>query len=46
MAWRRTAITGTIVDLSSNVFHGIHLRGISQGELINLISNMCSNITF
>ena len=39
------AITWTNVDLSSKVFCGIHLRGISQEVLMNLIHNMWSEIT-
>ena len=35
----------TSVDLSSKMFCGIHLRAISQEVLMNLISNMCSEIT-
>ena len=33
------------VDLSSKVFCGIHLRAISQEALMNLICNICSEIT-
>ena len=41
-AWWQQAITYANVDLSSKVFCGIHLRAISQEELLNLIHNMCS----
>ena len=44
MAWCQT-ITWTNVDLSSKVFCGIHLRPISQEVQMNLIQNMCSEIT-
>ena len=35
----------TNVDLSSKVFCGIRLRASSQEVLINLIRNMCTEIT-
>ena len=35
----------TNVDLSSKVFYGIHLWAISQEVLMNLIRNMCTEIT-
>ena len=39
-AWWHQAITWTHVDLTSEVFHGIHLRAISQEALMNLICNI------
>ena len=38
--------SSTNVDLSSNVFCGIHLTANSQVVFTNLIRNMCSKITF
>ena len=43
--WWHQAITWIDVDLSSKVFCGIHLRAISQEVLMNMIRNMCSEIT-
>ena len=45
MAWCLMAITWANIDLSSMVICDIHLREISQEILINLIGNMCSDIT-
>ena len=38
-------VSSTQVDLSSNMFYGFHLRAISEERLMNLIHNMCSEIT-
>ena len=46
VAWQYQAITWTNVDLWSKVFCGIHLRAFSQEVLMNLIHNMCLDITF
>ena len=43
VAWQHEAITLTDIDLSSEVFYGIHLRPISQ-VLMNLILDMCLGI--
>ena len=43
--WQPQAITWTNIDLSSEMFTGIHLRTISQEMLMNLTRNMCSEIT-
>ena len=45
VAWRHLAITWTNVDLSSKVIRDNHLRAISQEVLMNLIHDMCSEIT-
>ena len=42
---RHCFITWTNVDISSEVFRGIHIIAISQEVLMNLICNMCSEIT-
>ena len=44
VAWCH-AITWTNADLSSRVFSGIHLRTILQTKLMNLICNMCFELT-
>ena len=45
LASRHQAITWTNIDLSSKVFCGIHLGAISQKVYMNLIHNICSEIT-
>ena len=40
IAWRHQAITWTNVDLSSKMFCGIHLKAISQEELMSLIHHI------
>ena len=42
---RYQAITATNVDLSLKVFCGIHLREILHEVLMNLIHNICLEIT-
>ena len=44
-SWRQQAITETDVDLLSKVFCAIQLRTISWEGLVNLFTNMCSEIT-
>ena len=45
VAWKHQAITRTNIDLSSEVFCGIHLRAISQHVLRNnTITNNGDNI--
>ena len=46
VAWRHHPISWAIVNLSSNLFRGIHSRAISRDLLMNLTRNMCSEITF
>ena len=45
IAWWPQAITWANINLQSKVFWGIQLKVISQGELMNLICNMCLGIT-
>ena len=40
-AWRHQTITRSNVDISSQVFRGIHLRAISQILLLNLLRSKC-----
>ena len=44
-AWQHQVLTWTNVHLSSNVYCGIPVRAISQEVHMDLICDMCSEIT-